>query len=132
VITLIQVGTDFTAGGANPGNLPGGNNLANPFVADKKFSADAQGNPSKGIDTATDSLEMKISLKPTITFTSLIAALNSGNLRVGLHVRNIGQGCDSDSFVNNPVVVPLPAAAWPALATLGGLGIAAHRRRQRA
>ncbi len=130
IASLTQVGTNFTSGGANPGNLPGGNNLTPPFQADSMFSADAQGNPSNGIDTAGDSLTMIFNLKSSINFTDLLNALNSGGLRVGLHVRAIGQTGDSDSFVNNPIV-PLPAAAWPALATIGGLGFFAHRRRQR-
>lgn len=119
---LTQVGTSFAAGPASPGNLPGGNTASPPFVANQVYSADAQGNPSVGINTATDSLTMTFTLASGTTYADLLAALQSGAFRVGFHVRSIA-GSNSDSFVN---VVPTPGCA--ALMTLGGL--AALRRRR--
>jgi hypothetical protein len=131
--TLVQFGTAFTSGGANPGNLPGGQNLNPPFNATQIFSADAQGNPSVGIDTNTDYLIMRFTLVNGMTFNDVLAALDNGALRIGLHVRSIGQGSQSDSFVNNPpAVVPLPPAATTGLASLIGIGaVRVIRRRGR-
>jgi len=126
--TLNQVGTNFTAGPANPGNLPGGNNLTPPFVATELFSADAQGNPSEGIDTATDSLRMTFNLLNNKSFDDCVTAFQTGDLRIGLHVRAIGTDGQSDSFVNSQLTaVPLPMTS-----TLGmsGLSLVMLRRRR--
>jgi hypothetical protein len=85
--------TDFD-NGANPVNLPGGNNLSPPFVATDTFSVDAQGNPSLGINPG-DTLLLTIGLLPGLDYADTIAALNAGllgqdTLRIGLHVRSIG------------------------------------------
>jgi hypothetical protein len=126
---LIQQGCSFAGGSANPGNLPGGNNLSPPFQAIMGFSADAVGNPSVGIDTPTDFLTMNFTLQSGASFATVVSALNSGSLRVGVHVRNIGTNGQSDSFVNSNVsTVPLPIAAWTGGAAL--LGLAGLRRRR--
>jgi hypothetical protein len=42
-----------------------------------------------------------------------LAGLDSGALRLGLHVQSIGTKGGSESFVNSPPnAVPLPAAGW--------------------
>lgn len=127
--TLAQFGASFTGGGASPGNLPGGANLSTAFNAVTLFSADAQGNPSVGIDAASDWLDMTFTLLSGRTFANVVSALNNGDLRIGLHVRAIGNDKKSDSFVSTPPVVPLPPAAWAGLATLAG--VAAWRRVRR-
>jgi hypothetical protein len=122
IASLVQQGCSFTGGAANPGDLPGGQNLTPPFHATQEFSADAQGSPSLGIDTSDDFLEMRFNLINNKTFADIVSALNTGELRVGMHVRAIGEGASSDSFVNTPLVIaPLPSAAWLGV---GGLGIA--------
>ena len=47
-------------------------------------------------------------LNPNVNIDSL---LQSGELRIGLHVQGFATG-GSDSYVNTPNAVPLPAAAW--------------------
>ncbi len=121
---LTQTGTNFAAGGANPGNLPGGNNLSPAFNAVSIYSADATGNPSNGNDQASDSLVMTFTLAQGQTYNSIISAINSGAMRIGIHVRAIGSNGQSDAFVN---IVPTPAAA----SVLGMAGIVATRRRRR-
>lgn len=129
---LNQFGASFIGGGAVPGNLPGGNNLSPAFNATAVFSADAQGNPANGLDTAADWLEMDFILAAGKTFNSVVDAINNGDLRLGLHVRSIGTSGQSDAFVNgNPPpsnVVPLPPAVWAGLAGLAGVAVIRRRR----
>nr|WHW29720.1 hypothetical protein [uncultured bacterium] len=108
--------TDFTGGGANPGNLPGGNTIG--FVATQLFSADAQGNPSKGVNTATDILGIELGLGGFADYDAVVAAVNSGDLRFGYHIRAVGVADDSDSYAS---VVPVPAAMWLFGSALMGL-----------
>jgi len=131
IASLVQVGCAFTGGGANPGNLPGGNNLTPAFNATQQFSADAQGNPALGIDTATDSLEMRFNLINNKSFADVLTALQNGDLRIGFHVRAIGTQGSSDAFVNYPTVVPLPSAAWLGATGLGLIGVTSLGRRRR-
>ncbi len=112
--------TQFTGGGANPGNLPEGNTLSPPFVATSAFSADAVGNPSRGVDANDDILGIVYDLLPGLSLTDVQTALDDGTLRIGMHVRSIGSQGQSDSFVN-----PEPAT----LALMGLGGIAVLRRR---
>ncbi|MFN0131334.1 MAG: hypothetical protein ACKVW3_02185 [Phycisphaerales bacterium] len=128
---LNQFGATFAGGGASPGNLPGGANLSPAFNATSAFSADAVGNPANGLDTPADWLEMDFTLAAGKTFTSVVNAVNNGDLRLGLHVRAIGISGNSDAFVNGGTlqVIPLPAAAWMGLSGLGIAGLAFARRR---
>jgi hypothetical protein len=130
IASMDQVGASFTGGGATPGDLPGGQDLTPAFNATRAFSADAQGNPSNGLDVASDYLEMRFNLINDKTFGDILASINDGSLRIGLHVHSIGQGANSDGFVNTPpsVVIPLPGAAGMGLAGL--LGLATLRRRR--
>ncbi len=112
--------TQFTGGGANPSNLPGGNTLVPPFVATAAFSADAQGNPTRGVDDSSDILGIVYDLLPGLGLNDVRAALIDGTLRIGLHVRSIGLGGESDAFVN-----PEPTT----LALMGLSGLVLIRRR---
>jgi hypothetical protein len=97
--------TDFTGETVTPGNLPGGQNVSPPFEAIEIFSADsANGNPSKGINTADDILGIIYDVK--VDFDGVVAALDTGVLRIGLHVRSIGADGESDGFVNTPPSIP--------------------------
>ena len=99
-------GVDFVAG-ANPSNLPGHNNITPSFNADTAFNSQAgspQGLNKKGIDIG-QSLLLTFS-----TNADVLAALESGALRIGLHVGSIGPASGSDSYVNSPTPVPLPGA----------------------
>jgi len=119
--------TNFTGGGASPGNLPSGNTVSPPFVATEIFSADAQGNPSKGVDASLDILGIVLGLGGYADFAAVLAAVDTGDLRFGLHIRSIGEEGGSDSYVSNTggssiPAVPLPAAVWLFGSVLLGFG----------
>ena len=115
--------TNFSGGGANPGDLPGGNTASPPFVATQTFSADASGNPVNGVNASGDILGIVLGLGSFADFDAVAAAVASGDLRFGLHVRSIGAAGGSDGYVNlNPV--PVPAAVWLfGTALIGFIGI---------
>jgi len=118
---LSQTGTSFSWGSTAPPNLPGGATLNPPFNA--TFSAGVNpGPPNNGINAASDSLVFRFMLDGGADFNDVMAAFSSGDLRIGLHIRSIGQtGDPSDSYVTqmNGNIIPLPS---PAL--LGGAGLA--------
>ena len=104
--------TNFSGGGAKPGNLPGRNLADNPFDATNELSADANpGPPRNGVNSADDILGIVLGLGSYLDFDAVAQAIQAEELRFGLHVRSIGARDGSDSYISvNPV--PLPAAVW--------------------
>jgi hypothetical protein len=102
-----MVGVNFSQF-ATPSNLPGGNLVIPPFVTTSGFSADS--NPpvaANGVNPG-EALGILFTLQSSKTWLDVINDLNSGALRIGIHV----QGFDlkgSESFINNPNPVPEPA-----------------------
>lgn len=129
--------TSFSGGTINPGNLPSGNAVNPVFEATAGFGADVDsGNPNKGVNASNDILGIKIRLKQNLTANEVVHALMNGDLRLGLHVRSIGNAGNSDSFVNSPVTaapsaaVPIPAAAWLFGVAFAGLSSTSFRRQR--
>jgi hypothetical protein len=125
--TVTQFGTDFsTSYSLNPGNVPSGNTLTPSFVT--SWGLDSANGNAKGINSATDWLNISFVLNTNFyaDYSAVIAAINnpdsSGNIRFGLHVRSIGTGGNSDSFVND---VPPPSQVPDSSTTtiLLGLGL---------
>jgi hypothetical protein len=114
---------------ANPSNLPGGNTTSPAFAA--TFSADSDAPAqSMGVNPG-ESVGILFDLQPGSTFADAIAALNNGDLRVGLHVQDFAGGY-SEGFINGPPI----ALSLPDTLILFGTGslvavVAALRRRRR-
>jgi hypothetical protein len=103
----------------NPGELPAGNNLVPAFETTANFMADAD-NPAgankNGVDP-NESVGIVFDLKTGMDFGDVLAFLEDGGLRIGIHVGSFASG-RSETFVNNGVVV-IPA---PGAVLLGGIG----------
>jgi hypothetical protein len=124
-------GVSFSSG-ANPGNLPSGNNLNPDFVATAAASADNPA-PSKGINNgATDWLTISFNLAATKSYQDVINALNLGpdndSLRIGLHVTGIGTSGQSDAYVTEGNRVP-DGGTTMTLLGMALLGLGAAQRR---
>ena len=76
-----------------------------------------------------DVLGIGLTLKGGKTFSSVISALQSASLRIGIHVQGFANG-GSESFVNSttPHIVPEPSGMILAGTALVGLVIARRRR----
>ena len=118
---------------ANPGDLPGGNNLNPSFSTSAGFSADSDAPVSSNGVTSGEWLTITFNLLPAQTYTSVISALSLpnnggvGDLRVGLHVQSFADG-GSESFVNVSNPVPEPETYAMLLAGLGLVGFAVRRK----
>ncbi len=100
-----MTGVAFSSGGVPP-DLPGGGSLTPPFNATHRATAD---NPPvhNGVGPG-EALGVLFTLQSGSSWDDLIGALNSGELRIGLHVQAFPGGY-SESFVNGGVV-PEPGA----------------------
>jgi len=118
---------------ATPPNLPGANGAVPPFNTTIGLSADS--NPpvsANGINAASEWLELTLNLVSGKSFADVIADLNSGDLRIGMHIQSIGTTRGSDSYVNGRPSfgppIPAPAAIAVFGVALAGLGLALRRR----
>jgi hypothetical protein len=120
--------------GATPSDLPGGNLASPPFVADIVFNAEASNPaPHRGVREADQWVTLTFGLGSFADLDHVVAALNDGSLRIGLHMTGIGAGGGSDSYVSvgggGPEGVP-DGGATAALLGLGMLGLGLMGRRQ--
>jgi hypothetical protein len=88
---------------ASPGNLPSGNNASPPFMATEGFTADSDppAQPN-GVNPPNEWVGILFDLKADQEFSHTIAALLSGELRIGIHVQGIGATGGSESLVHDP------------------------------
>lgn len=120
-------GVSFSQG-ANPGNLPGGNEIGFETTAGFLADSDAPVQPN-GVNPG-EYLGITFDLLSGVTYTDTILALQSAtDLRIGIHVQGFADG-GSESFVNNVTVVPVPAAIW--LFGTGLIGLIGVARRKKA
>ena len=114
-------GVDFSQN-AHPENLPGGNTLTPHFQTTTGLSADSDSPVrSYGINPG-EWLGIVVNLVSGRSIDDLLAALESGVVRIGLHVQSIGPTGESDSFVTGPP--PRPPQVPDASATAMLLGVA--------
>jgi len=126
-------GVDFTQdslSSVKPPDLPGGNSISPKFDVTASLSAesDSPGTNKDGVDQ-TEWLGIVFDLADGKTYTHVINDLNSGALRIGLHVQGIRTDTDddgkSDSFVNS---ILDPAAVF-LLGSACLIGFAGARRK---
>lgn len=105
---------------ASPGNLPEANNATPPFVTTAGFSADSDPPVQPMGVNPGESLGILFNLQSGQTFGDVETNLDSGALRIGIHVQGFESG-GSESFVNNSI--PDPASLFLlGSACLVGLG----------
>lgn len=123
-----MIGVDFSEG-ANPSNLPSGNNASPAFVA--TFGADSNAPASPNGVNPGEQVALIFNILSGFSFADVVSAFADGDLRAGIHVQSFASNGGSEAFVTTPPSpVPLPAAGWLMLAGLGGL--AALRRKGKA
>lgn len=118
VFTDSGAGVSFSWGAAPP-DLPGGQGIS--FVADLAADSDPSAQPN-GVNPG-EWLNIRFAGE---SFANVVAGLNSGDLRVGIHVQGFATG-GSESFVTTPI--PEPETYAMLLAGLGLMGFVARRRK---
>ncbi len=116
-------GVSFTQG-ANPPDLPGGNSVTPAFQTTAGFLAESTNPPPmRGVNntaTGTEWLTIRFNLQGSQNYNDVLAELTDGRLRIGMHVIHFANG-GSESFVNNPLPVPAPAAVVLGMMGLGAI-----------
>ena len=110
---------------ATPPDLPGGNNVVPAFETTAGFSADSDP-PAQplGVNPG-EFLGITFDLQTGGDFDDILDELESGDLRIGIHVQGFASG-GSESFINNGMFDPPPEPPCPIPAPsaliLGGIG----------
>lgn len=124
IITYTAVAPDNAVSysvAAGGGNLPGGQNVG--FDSDYLFKTNPP--PSKnGLDPGES---LTVAFQSLESYADLLGAINHGDVRIGIHVQEIGTQGASASFVNVQAV-PEPGGAL-LLGAVGVILLVRHRRK---
>ena len=131
VIADQSAGVSFSLG-ASPGHLSGGNNASPAFVTTTELLMDSDSGPGGGVSgNGINPGEWLLVLATAFTdFNSIITALMSGDLRIGLHLQALSDG-DSETYITNPTPIPLPAGLLLFLSGLAGVGFLGRYKARR-
>jgi len=123
-----QAGVDYKQ--KTSGAFPEGNNASPSFAENQGLHFTKNGGASNAINKG-EQLGIRVNLAAGKTVTDVLAALDNGSIRVGLHLQGYASG-GSDSYINGtPPSVP-DAGSTLALLGLGLVGIGMARRKLQA
>lgn len=100
---------------ANPGDLPGGNNISPAFEVTESFSADSDSPINSNGMNLEEELGILFDLEAGKTYGDVLSDLESTALRIGIHVQGFDDG-KSESFVKNRII---PGAGAIFLGSIG-------------
>ena len=112
-----DTGVSFSVG-ATPGNLPAGNEASPPFITTAGLSVDSNPPAQPNGVNPGESLGLTLSLKSDYSYSDLLASLDSGALRIGIHVQGFADG-GSESFVSKGI----PSTPAPGALLLASIGV---------
>ena len=119
-------GVSFSKRGDKPKNLPGGKPIG--FKSDWTAAADKPA-PQHGVDPG-ETLELVLSLTTGTSFDDVIAALESGELMMGMHVISIGRDEESESFATPSRNAPVPEPSAGFLYAAGLMIVAGYMNKR--
>lgn len=105
---------------ASPPDLPGGETLTPPFEVTEGFSADSDPAVVQNGINPGETLVIIFDLQSGKIFLDVLGDLDSGALRIGLHVQGYDSG-GSESYVNTTSTVSEPGSLVGAFMGLAGL-----------
>lgn len=122
-----STGVSFSQG-ASPQKLPGGNGASPGFVNTAGFSADSDSPVQHNGVNPGEWLSVLFTLQSGQEYGTVLSSLQSGALRIGIHVQGFSSG-GSESFVNTiSAPVPEPEIYGMMLAGLGLMGLMGRSR----
>lgn len=126
-----MTGVSFSQG-ASPPNLPSGENASPPFETSAGFLADSDPAAQPNGVNPGEQLRIVFDLQSGQSYSDVVSELESGELRIGIHVQGFTGG-GSESFINFPPdeISGVPEPSSLLLLTIGAIGVPVLTRRRR-